>query len=454
MPDWEELHARARERYEDGEARLPDDPDQRQRQLTRMGNAAGAAASDSADGRPRRRRVVRPLGRALPGELGARPARRAGAGRSARSSRGSSPATGTGPPTMRAGRSRSVRPNPTPRSAATPLRLRSRRSESGTRCGRTPTTPARTRPSRARSQTRSRSSRPKTWSATSKRSRRFSSRSRRATSILEDVPVADTVLVLQALAGRRGMTCRAGVGAAAVKRPVCALRRRLTVLPLRGACRRSASIVDAMPIFRSTTPRLSRCSRDCPKRGDTRARTSSGRTARSGARAARRTVSSRATATGSGSSSRAGAGRGGFPSDLPDSLITGQTNCLTTPVSVAAPAARATASSSSLSITPLPLESPAASCGRVTGRERECVHLPAAAVVAAVARRGRSDVHLVAAEVVDRVPRVRGRARSREVGGRVDGAIELSVDVERRAGDACRRGGGQEAGRRRLRAQA
>jgi hypothetical protein len=47
MPDWEELHARARERYEDGEARLPDDPDQRQRQLTRMGNAAGAAALTS-----------------------------------------------------------------------------------------------------------------------------------------------------------------------------------------------------------------------------------------------------------------------------------------------------------------------------------------------------------------------------------------------------------------------
>lgn len=43
MADWEELHARARERYEDGAARLPDDPDQRQRQLTRMGNAAGAA---------------------------------------------------------------------------------------------------------------------------------------------------------------------------------------------------------------------------------------------------------------------------------------------------------------------------------------------------------------------------------------------------------------------------
>jgi hypothetical protein len=43
MADWEELHARARERYEDGAARLPDDPDQRQRQLTRMGNAACAA---------------------------------------------------------------------------------------------------------------------------------------------------------------------------------------------------------------------------------------------------------------------------------------------------------------------------------------------------------------------------------------------------------------------------
>jgi hypothetical protein len=43
MPDWGALHARARERYEDGKARLPDDPDQRQRQLTRMGNAAGAA---------------------------------------------------------------------------------------------------------------------------------------------------------------------------------------------------------------------------------------------------------------------------------------------------------------------------------------------------------------------------------------------------------------------------
>jgi hypothetical protein len=43
VPDWTQLRARAVERYEDGEARLPDDPDVRQRQLTRMGNAAGAA---------------------------------------------------------------------------------------------------------------------------------------------------------------------------------------------------------------------------------------------------------------------------------------------------------------------------------------------------------------------------------------------------------------------------
>jgi hypothetical protein len=43
VPDWNELAARAEERYRDGEARLPDEPDARQRQLTRMGNAAYAA---------------------------------------------------------------------------------------------------------------------------------------------------------------------------------------------------------------------------------------------------------------------------------------------------------------------------------------------------------------------------------------------------------------------------
>jgi hypothetical protein len=43
MVDWEERAARAAERYEDGLTRLPEEPDERQRQLTRTGNAAWAA---------------------------------------------------------------------------------------------------------------------------------------------------------------------------------------------------------------------------------------------------------------------------------------------------------------------------------------------------------------------------------------------------------------------------
>ena len=43
MPNWEERATRAAERHNDGAARLPDEPDERQRQLTRMGNAAWAA---------------------------------------------------------------------------------------------------------------------------------------------------------------------------------------------------------------------------------------------------------------------------------------------------------------------------------------------------------------------------------------------------------------------------
>ena len=43
MVDWEEKAARAKERHDDGAARLPDESDERQRQLTRMGNAAWAA---------------------------------------------------------------------------------------------------------------------------------------------------------------------------------------------------------------------------------------------------------------------------------------------------------------------------------------------------------------------------------------------------------------------------
>jgi hypothetical protein len=45
VEDWRAHLERERRRYEDGEARLPDaaDPDQRQRQLTRLGNAAYGA---------------------------------------------------------------------------------------------------------------------------------------------------------------------------------------------------------------------------------------------------------------------------------------------------------------------------------------------------------------------------------------------------------------------------
>ena len=43
MADWDEHLAREVARYQDGEARLPEEPDARQRQLTRMGNAAGGA---------------------------------------------------------------------------------------------------------------------------------------------------------------------------------------------------------------------------------------------------------------------------------------------------------------------------------------------------------------------------------------------------------------------------
>jgi hypothetical protein len=43
VTDWNALVSRGQERHEDGLARLPDDADQRQRQLTRTGNAAWGA---------------------------------------------------------------------------------------------------------------------------------------------------------------------------------------------------------------------------------------------------------------------------------------------------------------------------------------------------------------------------------------------------------------------------
>jgi tetratricopeptide (TPR) repeat protein len=44
VTQYEQILARSQQRYADGESRLPDDPDERQRQLTRLGNAANAAA--------------------------------------------------------------------------------------------------------------------------------------------------------------------------------------------------------------------------------------------------------------------------------------------------------------------------------------------------------------------------------------------------------------------------
>jgi hypothetical protein len=41
VADWDKHAEREASRYADGESRLPDEPDARQRQLTRMGNAAG-----------------------------------------------------------------------------------------------------------------------------------------------------------------------------------------------------------------------------------------------------------------------------------------------------------------------------------------------------------------------------------------------------------------------------
>src|SRR2546422_8837293 len=51
MEDWKAHFEREAERYRDGESRLPDEPDERQRQLTRMGNAAyGAGLSLQMEG--------------------------------------------------------------------------------------------------------------------------------------------------------------------------------------------------------------------------------------------------------------------------------------------------------------------------------------------------------------------------------------------------------------------
>ena len=179
--------AREQERYRDGEARLPDaeDADARQRQLTRLGNAAGGAglALLMQGQHGRGGRVAPPRGRALPRELRATRRPAAGAGRSARSRRSSSPATGDGAEdaarwALEAGAADAESPIGRYAAALAELVLGpARRTHASTLTGF-----ARTTTSRPTSATRSPSSPRATSSATSWRSRRCSSRSRRATS--------------------------------------------------------------------------------------------------------------------------------------------------------------------------------------------------------------------------------------------------------------------------------
>ena len=156
-----------------------------------------------ADGRPPRRgeRVAAARGGALPRELAgcaARlvgPADRRDEGAAARGRRRSR--------APRGGRSTPARPT---------RRLRSGATRARSRCSCSAATPTRARSRRpcatattfrATSPTRSRRSPQPIAPATSSRSRACSSRSRRATEFLEDIPVADTVLVLQLLAAQR-----------------------------------------------------------------------------------------------------------------------------------------------------------------------------------------------------------------------------------------------------------
>ena len=205
MPDWDELQRRARERYEDGERRLPDDPDARQRQLTRMGNAAGAAGLSAlmagADGREWFARAAeryrdswedappgswgRPIGalkaRILAGDWDG------AARRGALGARGGRRGVGL---------------------ADRPLRRRARRSRAR-RLGRTPASTPTTRgratefPGEVADALAFIAAEDVVGYTQAVEDVLESFETR--TEYLEDIPVADTVLVLQALARRRGM---------------------------------------------------------------------------------------------------------------------------------------------------------------------------------------------------------------------------------------------------------
>ena len=180
--DWSAHLERQERRYRDGEERLPDDPDERQRQLTRMGNAAGGAGLALLMAGRRTRRpggsIARPAATAR-ATSSRRPG--AGAGRSARSSHESWPATGPAPRRRPRGRSARAQPRRTPRSAAT--RARASSPSAGTRKPvRSRTRCASEMTSHTTSRTRWRRSPRRTSSATRTRSRASSSRSSNETS--------------------------------------------------------------------------------------------------------------------------------------------------------------------------------------------------------------------------------------------------------------------------------
>ena len=117
--DWAAHLEREESRYRDGESRLPEieDADARQRQLTRLGNAAGGAGlALLMQGRPDEAADWFHRAAARYRESFADAPPTAGAGRSARSSRSSWPATGRAPRRPHGGRS-----TPEPREAQTPI---------------------------------------------------------------------------------------------------------------------------------------------------------------------------------------------------------------------------------------------------------------------------------------------------------------------------------------------
>ena len=204
---WSAHLEREEQRYRDGEQRLPDGP----------GRAAAAADADGKRGRRRRARaadarppgrggrVVRPRGRPLPRELRARAARELGEAdrrdQVADPRRRLARRRGGGALGARA----RAPPRRSRRSAATPARSRSSSSARTRRRARSPTRSGAATTSRTTSPTRSPRSPPRTSSATSYAVESVLESFEPRDEYLEDMPVADTVIVLQSLASRRGL---------------------------------------------------------------------------------------------------------------------------------------------------------------------------------------------------------------------------------------------------------